>query len=493
MFSSLRLRLFAGILGGVTVLLAAGAAATYFQIRRWLYAEFDRGLAQRASALASFIEEDEGLVEVGWYERDPQPPGHEPGATFFELSVYRGKSLLASEELAGSGLPRLGAVGQGLAFGSAELPGGKPGRAAGLVFSARDRAETSAPTNGRGEGDGTPSPEEAAEAARGVPEVVLQMVVARVDSVAGILARVGRLLSVLWAACSVLAALVTWMVVSRALRPMGVLGCQIRQLQDTVAGQRVDVPGLPRELEPVAAELNRLLERVEGALVRERNLTSNAAHELRTPIAGLLTTLEVMLGKDRDPDEYRDAGVECFEIAKRMHWLVNNLLSLSRIEAGKVQLEHRTVALAEALREWWAPFDMRARGRGLSVVWEIDAGARVETDPDFLRVVLTNLFDNAVSYVPPGGKVLVRADARGHITVGNDAVDVSEAVARQALAPFWRGSEARDGTGVHAGLGLSLSEKIVSLLGGRLRAMAGEPADWFEVRLDWATPGEASA
>jgi two-component system heavy metal sensor histidine kinase CusS len=239
-------------------------------------------------------------------------------------------------------------------------------------------------------------------------------------------------------------------------------------------------------LEPVTRELNHLLERVEKALLRERTLTSNVAHELRTPIAGLLSTLEVTLNRLRPAAEYKESAEECFEIAKRMNWLVNNLLSIARIEAGNVQLQNEVVSVETVLTEWWKPFETRAGERGLRVDWRIDPGAIMETDPEFLRVVVTNLFDNAVSYTEEGGTIRIEADSTGTVSVSNHAGALNAEVIQHAFEPFWRNTEARDGAVAHAGLGLNLCRQIIELLGGRISARIQEPERLFVVRLEMA-------
>jgi signal transduction histidine kinase len=268
------------------------------------------------------------------------------------------------------------------------------------------------------------------------------------------------------------------------LRPLDQLRAQIGSLQENASGQRIGLPQQPAELKPVTEELNRLLNRVENALARERMLTTNVAHELRTPIAGLLSTLEVTLNRLRSPKEYRESAVECLEIAKRMNWLVTNLLSITRIEAGNVQLQKREVHIEDAFTEWWRPFETRADEQRLQMNWQITPHASVETDPEYFRVVVTNLFDNAVSYAPEGGTIQIEAGADGMISVANQAAGLNSEGIAHVFDPFWRNTPSWDGKVDHAGLGLSLCKKIMELLGGRISAHIQQPDNLFVVRLE---------
>lgn len=476
---SLRWKLIVGILSGVTLLLGAGGTAAYLAIKTRLYAEFDRSLIQRTVLLASMIEQDAGAIKIEWLENGDSPPGHQPGVDYFSVwTKGRSEALAESPGVEKGSLPRFGG-----SFGHPELraivlPDGRSARGAGIEFDLRqglrneesaERAETA------GGGAATPA-----------GAIIVQIVIAKLDTVAPTLAAIRRPLIGLWLGCTVLGGGIIWWVVRQGLQPLDQLKAQIGSLEEAACGQRIVLPQQPAELEPVIRELNRLLERVEKALMRERTLTSNVAHELRTPIAGLLATLEVTLNRLRSPEEYRESAGECFEIAKRMNWLVNNLLSIARIEAGNVQLQPQDVRIEGVLTEWWKPFEARAEERGLRIDWQLEHAARIQTDPEFLRVVVTNLFDNAVSYAPEGGTIRIEANSEGIVSVSNPAGALSAELLQHAFDAFWRNTESRDRHVAHAGLGLNLCKQIVELLGGRISAQIQEPERLFVVRVDMA-------
>jgi len=479
MVQSLRWQLIVGILSGITLLLATGGTAAYFAVKERLYSEFDRSLVQRTVLLASMIEQDAGAIKIEWLENGNSPPGHQPGIDYFSVWMKdRSEALAASGDLEKGSLPRFGGSFTHPELRDVVLPGDRPARCAGIEFDVhrglRNESGSEEERSEAGAGDAPATPATA----------MVQVVIAKLDTVAPTLAAIRRPLFGLWAGCTVFGGVIIWLVVRRSLRPLDQLKVQIGSLEESASGQRITLPQQPAELQPVTRELNRLLERVEKALVRERTLTSNVAHELRTPIAGLLSTLEVTLNRLRSPEEYRESAVECFEIAKRMNWLVNNLLSIARIEAGNVQLQHQEVRIEDVLPEWWRPFEPRAVERGLRIDWQIQPGTKIKTDPEFLRVVVTNLFDNAVSYAPEGGTIRVEANSEGSVSVANQASAMNAEAIQQAFDPFWRNTDSRDAQVAHAGLGLKLCKKIVELLGGRISAQLKEPESLFVVRLE---------
>ncbi len=479
--NSLRWKLIVGILTGITLLLAVGGAVAYLNTKERLRTEFDRSLVQRAVSLAAMIEEEAGRLQIGWLEIQNNPPGHLAGIDYYSVwKKENGEVVTASLDMNGEGLPRFGGPLAKPELRDIILPGNRSGRCVGIEFEAHRGLP------GVIDDDDEPGIARAGDEAKPQGPLVVQLVIAKADTVAPTLAAIQRSLIGLWAGCTALGGLIIWWIVRRGLRPLEQLKAQIGGLEEGVAGQRIVLARQPAELEPVTRELNCLLERIEKTLVRERTLTSNVAHELRTPIAGLLSTLEVTLSRLRSPEQYRESTQECFDIAKRMHWLVNNLLSITRIEAGNVQLHNQLVTIENTLPEWWRPFAPRAEDRGLRVAWELEPGAQLETDPEFLRVVVTNLFDNAVSYTPEGGTICIGARSDGTISVANQAVDLNAEVIEHVFDPFWRNSGARDGDGAHAGLGLSLCKKIIELLGGRISAWIKEPERVFVVRLEMA-------
>jgi signal transduction histidine kinase len=426
------------------------------------------------------IEDEAGVVAIEWLEQENDPSRHLQGLDYFTVWRKDSGAVLATSAgpTPGDILPRFGGPVTQPELRDVTLPGGDPGRAAGVEFNARRGV--------RDEEDVTEASAGPAPVADPLDSGLVQLVIAMADTVTPTLAAIRRPLFGLWCGCTVLGALTIGLVVRRGLRPLDELKMQIEALKTGVSGQRIALARQPDELKPVTDELNLLLERIEKTLTRERTLTSNVAHELRTPLAGLLCTLEVTLNRLRSPEEYRQSTEECLEIAKRLHWLVNNLLSITRIEAGNVQLQNRSLTLEHTLPEWWKPFAGRAEDRDLRVVWDLEPGSRIETDPEFLRVVVNNLFDNAVSYTPDGGTIRIEVRSPGVISVANPAADLDAATVEHVFDPFWRNGSAREEAGAHTGLGLSLAKKIVELLGGRISAQVHEPDRRFIVRMQLA-------
>jgi signal transduction histidine kinase len=468
------------MMAALTLLLGTGGAAAYLLIRGRLYLEFDRTLAQRTVLMAAMIESEDGAIRIEWLEQGDLPAGHRLDSDYFIVWVEGSPAPLArSMGLSTDALPLLAGTLAEPEVRRISLPDGRRGRCAGVRFDIQQGLRSDEDMSGEAR------PERPITGDNRDSQIV-QLTVAEPDTVRPTLTALRWPFLFLWAGCAVVGGFSTLMIVRGGLRPLTELRIQIGRLRGIVDGGRIELPRQPTELEPVTRELNRLLERVDEALERERMLTSSMAHELRTPIAGLLATLEVTLNRVRSGAEYQESARECFEIAKRMNWLVANLLSLARLEAGNVKLHPQPIALDTALAEWWKPFESQAQERRLRVAWKVEPGMCLRTDPEFLRVVVTNLFDNAVSYAREGGPICIEAGRDGVINVANEAVAVNAETVRRAFDLYWRSIESPEQKTGHAGVGLNLCRRIVELLGGRIGVEFREVGQMFVVSVAMA-------
>ncbi|MCB9896756.1 MAG: hypothetical protein H6825_02005 [Planctomycetes bacterium] len=323
---------------------------------------------------------------------------------------------------------------------------------------------------GRGRRRGERQGERGAESA--------ELVVAQdVDSVTSTLRHLRRMLALAWLMSATGCALIVVWVVHGGLRPLVALRTQIGEVDATRLDRRIELPGAPVELAPVVDQLNGLMERLRDAFAREQAFTDHAAHELRTPLAGLRATLEVALLRKRSPEDYAASARQCLEIVVLMHGMVETLLDLSR--AGPAGRAPELVDVDALLRRAFGPYEDAARAVDLEFVPDVADDARqARVDVPLVERVLGNLLQNAVAHGDPGGTLAVRAarTASGalRVEVSNPAAQVTSDDAARAFDAFWRADASRTGTGGHAGLGLTLCQRIVERLGGTIAARAGD-------------------
>jgi two-component system sensor histidine kinase QseC len=275
------------------------------------------------------------------------------------------------------------------------------------------------------------------------------------------LAGIGAGLLLVGAILLVATTLIVTTAVRRGLAPLEAVGQQAATIHASTLQTRFAIDALPVELRPIAERLNDLLARLDEAFHRERRVTADIAHELRTPIAELRTLAEVGV-KWPEEASFRDA----LQIAQRMEMLVTGLLALARHDAGHQSVAREPVAMRALVDEVWLPLAERAKSRQLDVT--INVTGQWQTDRTLLRMIVGNLLANAVDY----------ASERGQIRVaGNDSrLEVSNTTDRLAredlpllFERFWRKDAARTHDG-HSGLGLTLARSATVALGLELSA-----------------------
>lgn len=270
---------------------------------------------------------------------------------------------------------------------------------------------------------------------------------------------------------------VSWLVVSRGLRPLGAVARAIAAMDESDLKQRIPRQGVPREIDPVVRQLNGLLARLDEAFERERTLTADVAHELRTPVAEIRTIAEVTLNRDREAGEYREALGEALTVTRTLQGLIERLLVLARLESGQMRPELRPVALQPLLSEFGMLVQAEAERRGVSFTNGCPSDAFVLADSMLLEVVLSNALLNAATYTPDGGRVEATAQRTGaswRLSLANAGCELKPEEAGRVFDRFWRADAARGKSGLNCGLGLTLVRRAMEAMGGAAEAHVTE-------------------
>lgn len=214
------------------------------------------------------------------------------------------------------------------------------------------------------------------------------------------------------------------------------------------------------------SELRRL-ERVR------QDFVANVSHEFKTPLTAIRGFAETLLGGALDDVEHRARFVEIIqEHAERLTRLTDDLLKLSTIEAGKMELDLRTVSPAELLKMCadTASFAAKKKQQTIKIECARDLAA-IRGDSGRLRDVLQNLLDNAVQYTPAGGHIVASALADGDeivFTVADNGIGIPQAEQERIFERFYRVDEGRSREVGGTGLGLSIARHIAEAHGGRI-------------------------
>ncbi|MEK7952591.1 sensor histidine kinase [Luteolibacter soli] len=454
---SLRIR--CGI--GIGLLLALLSEGVYLMIRQSLYQELDDSIRDTAAILANQVELENEAINYEWQEGIGTNRGLTEDTLFQFWDKVHGTTT-RSPALGHRDLPRFTGVDGAPLMRSLQLPDGHYARAVGLrVYPFVLQDEVDAMTKRGNVID---------------PKTLPQVLVVARDGEP--IRRTLERLRWMLAGGGVLTLGIGFALIDRAirssLRPIHQLSLQVKDRAEHRLDEPLELPeALPSELTSLATHFNVLLERVALIRQRERDFIRHAAHELRTPIAGLRATTDLALSQTRDAASYATHLMTCQKTADELGELVKRLSALARIGQPSGATSHQPVDLTHLLRECSEPFAHRARERGLEIKDELGSEPLLApADPALLRIVFNNLLDNAVSYASDGSEIRLtgrHTERDIEISVSNPAEDYNGDVER-LFEPLFRRESSRHDAASHLGIGLTLSRDAAHAMGGTLSA-----------------------
>lgn len=438
--TSLRRRMLVAIGIAVSLAFLVSGVVVVLVMRASLAARLDDALVRDAEALASLVEQDNGEIEFE-ITKSSLADSSRVIELWSDTDEVVARSSSLTTDLARDLGTHDGAARVGRRLSSVTLADGRDARQVTFRFTPRYD-------------EPTPSPRTAT------------LVVARTtEDNDSTITRIALVLLFAGLAGTLACLLVSRWLVGYSLAPLRTLATRIAEIRETDLAVRLADARTPLEVQPLVARLDELLERLERAFSRERELTAEVAHELRTPIGGLRSTIELALDKERPTERYRAALSDCLTITLQTQRMVEVLLSLARLDAGAPSGTPSDVAVDDLARELVAEHTPRATERSLTIEADL-APLTVAVDREQLRVVLANALDNAVSYATEGTAIRISTGG-SRITIAN-ATTLDPSDASRVFDRFWRGDSART-AGIHAGLGLALCKKLVERMGGTIR------------------------
>lgn len=441
---SLRGRLVLGHVGAVLVIVGCAALAGWWQLSRSLHGQLDGALLALAEAEAGILVATHGTpVRV-----HDTPSGNVPSLTrldrLIQIVDLQGRVLARSSNLANGTLPLQTALQARLAAGETvfdTLPnaGEEPLRMVSLptVIDGRTLAV---------------------------------QVAGSLDDVNHTLQAAGLLFAAMAAALMLAVSGAGLLLTRGILRAIDGLVSRARLIGDASLHERLPHQGTDDEIGKLVDTLNAMLSRLESAFMVQRRFTADASHELRTPLSRLRMEIEVTLRRPRSEQYYAEALQSCLEEVLRLSGLVDQLLTLARIDAGTQEGGADTLPVAMMAQAVVGRLQPAAQDRGMHIRLDIMGSAGGAGVHPALALVLTNLLDNAIKFSPPGSEVEVTVYKAGDdvmLVVDDQGPGIAPEDLPHIFDRFYRGAQARAAT-PGMGLGLALSRSIVHALGGSL-------------------------
>jgi signal transduction histidine kinase len=229
------------------------------------------------------------------------------------------------------------------------------------------------------------------------------------------------------------------------------------------------------EIGQLARRFNQMAQRLEesfNALASESNtlrrFITDASHELRTPITALKNFNELLMGKAAgDPQAQEEFLIQSQNQIERLEWITQNLLNLSRLEAGLTPLKLEKVEVKEILESVASTFQVQAEKKEIQILMEPDQPTfDVWADPSLLEIALNNLLENALKYTQQGGKIKLGAnetEGKAKFYIQDTGIGIDQEDLPHVFEPFYRGkSDSIEGSG----LGLAMVESAIKAHGG---------------------------
>ena len=437
---TLRSRLILGVLGAVALAWLILTGASYFQTQHELGEVLDAHLAQSATLLlaqtAGETEED-GQAEVS-------PLHHYQQQVAFQIWDVQGQLRHRSRSAPSE---RLSPTEEGFSTHTVEFMRWR-------VFSLRNYHEGG-----------------------------LIQVGERLDARQHISAEVAEsVLAPLFVALPLLGLLLV-VTVGQSLKPLTLISHEISR-RDANSLDPIETERVPREILPVIDQLNGLFERIRGSLETEKRFTADAAHELRTPIAGI--RLQAQVARNAMKTEDRNRALDnVLTGCDRSSRIMEQLLTLAHLDEGREIVQFEAVDLALLARDILKDMGPEACQRGIALEFEAAEITTLKSNEALLRILLRNLVDNAIRYSPTHSKVTVRLSHEDAQHVCLEVCDQGPGIPPEerlrVMERFYRG---KDQGASGSGLGLSIVKRIVDLLGAKMLLLDGDNPPGLKVRVE---------
>ncbi len=250
----------------------------------------------------------------------------------------------------------------------------------------------------------------------------------------------------------------------KALRPVDCMIKELQQIETDNLEKRLTIYPVKDEISELSGVINEMLTRLENSFNQVRKFTTDASHELRTPIAIMKAGIEVALSRERDVQGYQQVIVNTLEDLGRLSRIIESLFMLARADAGQYQIHIERMDLCPVITDVAEQLKLVAEPKNISVSIEKTENTFIQGDELLIRMLLLNLADNAMKYTPADGKIKASI-GKDHgcvrIVVEDNGMGISPEDIPHIFDRFYRANKAGATNSTGSGLGLSICQWIV--------------------------------
>lgn len=286
------------------------------------------------------------------------------------------------------------------------------------------------------------------------------------------------MLDALWSGLAITAALALlggWLISATVVRRLEAVNQVSREIMEGDLSRRVPADGSGDDFDQLAANLNRMLTRIEQLMTSVREVSDNIAHDLRTPLTRLRAKLELLV-QGQLPPAARAEAEEAVADAEELLATFNALLRIARIESGSRRAAFAPFNLADSLRDLAEFYEPLAAEREQCLYVVAPADLWLVGDRDLLFQACANLVENAIKHTPADGRISLtvdKEDGQARVTVADSGPGIAPQWREKVCERFFRLDDSRSSPG--SGLGLSLVRAVADLHGARLELGDNQP------------------
>lgn len=265
--------------------------------------------------------------------------------------------------------------------------------------------------------------------------------------------------------------LLGWFAAWRGLRPVQNMAKVAEGISAQHLSERLEVDNTPTELKSLAIAFNDMLDRLETAVGKLSDFSSDLAHEIRTPINNLMTQTQVCLSRSRDIATYQEILFSNLEEFERLARMVSDMLFLAKAEHGLHRANLQQVNLVKEVSALFDFYDAIAAEKGMSL--KQTGQGYVEGDPSMLRRALSNLLSNAIKYGKSDSIIKVKCQQNSdttELTIENESSPLSQEQLTRLFDRFYRTDVSRQRVEEGTGLGLAITKSILDVHGATIQA-----------------------
>lgn len=301
-------------------------------------------------------------------------------------------------------------------------------------------------------------------------EIVRVRAAASCEGIRETLHAMRRVLSVLFPFVALMALLIGYLVMGRCLRPIRTMIAGAQRITAGHVHERLPAAPARDELGELTETLNQMLDELDAAFQRERRFTSDASHELRTPVAVIQACAEELCTHDELSAEMKKPLHSIRSECRRMQRLIEQMLMLTRAQEGRLHLNLEPINVADVLESVRDALADIAADSDIHIAVHAPAELTVMADQSLLSQLMLNLTENAIKYGRPHGHVVLSAQGTPEgmeILVRDDGIGIPEKDLPHIFERFYRADAARDRSGT--GLGLAIAQWIAQAHGAAIR------------------------